>query len=76
LFFFPSKLMLVLLPILFDYFNVCMPTCNLGITAKTEIAGEPLVYILLVCDLISMVISKDLLVSSITTAHISLPCTM
>jgi hypothetical protein len=40
--FFPGKLLLVLLPILFDYFNVCVPTRNLGITAKIEIAGETL----------------------------------
>jgi hypothetical protein len=38
---FPEILMLVLLPILIDYFNGCARACNFSIAAQIKIMGEP-----------------------------------
>jgi hypothetical protein len=42
----PDMLVLVLLPMLIDYFNGCTCVCSLGIAAQIKIMGEPsLVFI-------------------------------
>jgi hypothetical protein len=40
-FVFPRILVLVFLPMLYDYFNSCARACNLGTVAKIKIMGEP-----------------------------------
>jgi hypothetical protein len=37
----PDILVLVLLPMLIDYFNSCTRACSLGIAAQIKIMGEP-----------------------------------
>jgi hypothetical protein len=40
-FIFPGILVLVLLPMLYDYSNGCAGACSLGTAAKIKIMGEP-----------------------------------
>jgi hypothetical protein len=43
---FPGILVLILLPMVIDYFNGCARTRSLGIAAQIKIMGEPLLVFL------------------------------